>query len=146
MFTIKSEKNFIEYITSALDAEVVEKSHKNVPYHRAINYLKYWSKTINKILIAYEVKLNKLHSKFPDFLIMFKGKRLRVEIKDRETEQTIAKEINSIDNFKDDEFWYILSEHHDKNKVLSYATKKDVRIKVMYLNQNLLDKMHKFFQ
>ena len=144
MFKIEAEKNFVQMI-STLDVEIVKRSHKNVPYNKAMNYLKYWSKGINKILVAYEVALNKVHFKFPDFLLLYNNKSLRIEIKDKESEQTIAKEINSIDKFKENEFWFILSEHLDKDKVLTYATKKDVRIKVMYANSKVLDMIQKFF-
>ena len=143
MIKIKSEKNFVQKITSTLNVEVVKRSHRNIPFNRAMNYLNYWSNTINKILVAYEVKLNNVHRKYPDFLLLFKNKSLRIEIKDRESEQTIAKEINSIDRFKEDEFWYVIEDHHDRDKILSYSTKKDVRIKVIYSQQNVMEKINK---
>jgi hypothetical protein len=136
MFRISSENNVAAEMTLSIPLlKVIPKSQKFIGYKIVMNYLRTLYSVLNIPLLAYEVKLNRLHDKYPDFFLLLQGKEIRIEVKDKESEQTIAKEINSLDMFNCKEFWYVICGNSNIDKILAYATKKDERIKIFHQNE-----------
>lgn len=128
MFRIESENKVYEVIRSIFKIEPITHSHRSEGYQCVINYLRQWGSITDKMIVAYEVKLNKLHDKFPDFFLIKNGKPLRLEIKDKECEQRIAKEINSLGRV-DSEFWYVICGNTSIRKIKDYLVVKNSKIK-----------------
>jgi hypothetical protein len=141
-----AEQTFVNTVSKLDGVNIFFNSHRSLPYDGTIMYLRNASKDSGQIQVAYEVKLNNDVDKFPDFLLINNDKSLRIEIKEHTREQTIAKEINSLHNIIEDEFWYIIFGNKDLNKINNYSMKADKKIKVMRFDENILIKISKFFQ
>jgi hypothetical protein len=144
----KAEQYFIDSLTNNIsDIHIETKSNRNKTYQIAINIINFMLNVILNpatLLVMYEVKLCDMFDKYPDFILAQKNKKLRVEIKDKQNEQDIAKEINSIQNIYEDAFYFFISNDKDINKIKYYSTKKNDKIKIFYL-EDCVDEVINFF-
>ena len=138
-----AEKRVLEVIGSVLDTELVPNSHRNNTYKGAINYLKHWSTLTDKVLIAYEVKLNSKHRKYPDFFLIKNTVPLRIEVKDCGSERRIAEEINSLGSL-DSEMWYVIDSNKNIDIIEEQLIRRNKKLKIFHTDK-LSEKLKEYY-
>lgn len=105
--------------------------------------VKLCTKQYKKPILLYEVPLNDTLKKYPDFYLSDGNYSMRIEIKNSCNEQSIAKEANSLFDFTDNEYLYILMNGQNINKIYEYTNNLDDRIQFMHFDKNLIKEMIK---
>ncbi len=108
-------------------------SNKGLHIDSVIDQAKREAKATNKFVVKFECKLTSTQNQYPDVMIADQNNvLLQCELKDREQQSVIIKQINGMTLFAAKEFWYVLTELYDLKYIKSQVHNDAVRI--MYWN------------
>jgi hypothetical protein len=106
-----------------------------------MSVLKLISKQERKPVIVYECKLSKTINQYPDFTIVGDGVFIQGELKFKEQQSQIIKEINGMQWFTGKEFWYVLDDSLNIEYIKQQVRNKMVKILPLSLFHNELKRV-----
>lgn len=106
----RNESQFFELLKSYESLFVMTQSNRGIKFNSTMSILKTISNRKGKIVVSYECQLAKNINQFPDFTIVGPNLFIQGELKFKEKQSHIIKEINGMRWFTANEFWYVLSD------------------------------------